>query len=145
MKHIFWDRQTTDFSSLAVLSIYVHMDGLFYSFYFLFIFFDGFASITFSPKSRFKWLVRLLIRCPLPIALGIILFIVMPLSTRNSFTNKLFASTPMDLALATAESKSFLIGNPARLAKKSSSAIASLTFFPFTKEATSRTFLGACL
>ena len=35
--------------------------------------------------------------------------------------------------------------NPARFAKKSNSAIASATLFPFISWATNRTFLGDCL
>ena len=89
--------------------------------------------------------MRLFILCPVPIAAGIILFITMPLSTRNSFMNKLSISMPICFALATAESRSFLIGSPARFAKKSSWATASATLLPLINPATKRTFLGDCL
>src|SRR3989344_2662770 len=103
----------------------------FYSFYFFgdFVFgkvatFDflplrRIAGEAISAKSILMWLVRLFILCPVPMAAGIILFITIPLSTRNSLIIRFSASIPICFAFATADKRSFFKGSPARFARKS--------------------------
>src|SRR3989344_692387 len=72
-----------------------------------------------TPSSRAMWLVCLCIGKALPIALGILRFIITPLSTEILLTNKVSISaflSPLE-ELATAELSNLSIGAEARLGK----------------------------